>query len=59
MIEKYASYYQAARQYSQLIQKVVQMQMLVRTYQEILQDQLCNASDEEINPVVKLILHLH
>jgi hypothetical protein len=31
MIEKYSSYYQAARQYSQLIQKIVQMQMSVRT----------------------------
>ena len=58
MIEKYASYYQAARQYSQLIQKVVQMQMLVRTYQQVLQEQLVNTSDEEMNPISKSILHL-
>jgi hypothetical protein len=58
MIEKYSSYYQAARQYSQLIQKIVQMQMSVRTYQQLLQEQLPDTSDEEINPILKTILRL-
>ncbi|CAF0867878.1 unnamed protein product [Didymodactylos carnosus] len=59
MIEKYATYYQAARRYSRLIQKTIQMQMLVRTCQQVLQEQLNDTSDGEINPVLKSILRLH
>ena len=59
MIKKYAAYYQAARQYSRLIQQTIQMQMLLRTYQQILQEQLDETSGEEINPILKSILHLH
>ncbi|CAF1196157.1 unnamed protein product, partial [Didymodactylos carnosus] len=59
MIEKYATYYQAARQYSRLIQKTIQMPVLLRTYQQLLREQLDDASDEEINPVLKSILRLH
>ena len=59
MTEKYSSYYQAARQYSRLIQKTIQMRMLIRTYQQVLQEQLGNTSDEEINPVFKSVLRLH
>ena len=47
------------RQYSQLIQKIIQMQMLVQIYQQFLQQQLIGMRDEEVNPVMKSILFLH
>jgi hypothetical protein len=59
MIEKYSSYYEAARRYSQLIQNIVQMQMLVRTYQQLLQEQLGDINDEEINTISQSILRLY
>jgi len=59
MIKKQSTYDQAVRQYSQLIQKIIQMQMLVQTHQQFLQQQLIGTRDEEVNPVMKSILCLH
>jgi len=47
------------RQYSQLIQKIIQMQILVQIYQQFLQQQLIGTTDEEVNPVMKSILFLY
>ncbi|UJR17795.1 hypothetical protein I4U23_004694 [Adineta vaga] len=59
MMEKYTIYQQVVRQYSQLIQKTIQMQMLAQNYQKFLQEQLVSTRDEEINPIMKSILRLH
>ncbi|CAF0816571.1 unnamed protein product [Adineta steineri] len=59
MIKKYSTYYQAARQYSQLIQKILQTQMLIRTFQQFFQEQLVDTRDDELNPIMKSILGLH
>ena len=59
MIGKYSSYYQAVRQYSQLIQEVIQLQMLIRTYQQFLEENLVGTRDDEINPILKSVLRLH
>lgn len=59
MIEKYSGYYQAVRQYSQLIQKIMQTQMLVQTYRKLSREQLADASDDEIHPILKSALDLH
>ncbi|UJR17948.1 hypothetical protein I4U23_004847 [Adineta vaga] len=58
MIEKYSTYNQAIRHYSQLIQKILQMQVLIRNYQEFLHEQLTGTSDDEVNPIIKSILRL-
>ena len=58
MMEKYSTYHEAVRRYSQLIQKTIQMQMLARTYQTYLQEQLHGITDDEINPILKSIIHL-
>ncbi|CAF0767017.1 unnamed protein product [Adineta steineri] len=58
MIKKYSTYYQAARQYSQLIQKILRTQMLIRTFQQFFQEQLINTRDDELNPIMKSILNL-
>ena len=59
MIDKYSTYDQAARRYSQLIQKTVEVKMLVRIYQNFLREQLAGANDGEVNPVFKSIFSLH
>ena len=59
MIKKYSNYYQAARRYSQLIQKILQIQILVRAHQQLLQEQLVGTSDEEVDPLSKSILRLY
>lgn len=58
LMRKNSTYYKAVRQYSQLIQKTIQMQLLVQRYQKFLQEQLIDTRDEEINPVMKSILRL-
>ncbi|CAF1469057.1 unnamed protein product [Adineta ricciae] len=58
MLQKYSTYNQATRQYSRLIQKILQIQLLVRTYQEFLHEQLVDTGDDEINPIIKSILRL-
>jgi len=59
MIEKYSTYDQAALRYSKLIQKIFQMQLLARAYQEYLREQLADTRDDELNPITKSILRIN
>lgn len=58
LMQKHANYSQAIRQYSQLIHKIIQMQILVEIHQKFLQEHLINTKDDELNPVMKSILRL-
>ncbi|CAF1039905.1 unnamed protein product [Didymodactylos carnosus] len=56
MIDKYSSYLNAVKKYSQLIEKIMQIQTASRKFQQLVCPQL--ATMVEINPIVKSLLRI-